>query len=102
MFAHAFRVPPSFRWRDRILHINRLRDLLQPRKPRHHVMRVVVALLGVVVLAALLVVGLVAGTAMLAIGLVWKLLAPKRVHRKPRADVLEGDYRVVGRAALPR
>lgn len=102
MFAHAFRAPPQFRWRDRTVHINRLRDLLQPRKPRHHAMRVLVALVGIVVLAALLVVGLVVGTAMLAVGLAWKLFARKPLHRAPRADVLEGDYRVVNRAAFPR
>ena len=102
MFAHAFRVPPQFRWRDRTVHFNRLHDLLRPRKPRHHLMRVLVALVGVVVLAALLVVGVVVGTAMLAVGLAWKLVARKPLHRTPQADVLEGDYRVVNRAALPR
>lgn len=102
MFSHAFRVPPQFRWRDRTLHFNRLQDLLRPRKPRHHVMRVLVALVGVVVLAALLVIGVVVGTAMLAGGLAWKLMARKTAPRTPQADVLEGDYRVVNRAALPR
>lgn len=102
MFAHAFRVPPQLRWRDRTIHLNRLRDLLQPRKPRHHVMRVLVALVGIVVLAALLVIGLVVGTVMLVLGLAWKLFARKPVPRVPRAEVLEGDYRVVDRAVLPR
>ena len=102
MFAHAFRIPPQLQWRDRTIHLNRLRDLLQPRKPRHHVMRVLVALVGIVVLAALLVIGLVVGTAMLVVGLAWKLFARKPLHRVPRVDVLEGDFRVVNRATLPR
>lgn len=103
MFAHAFRVPPQFRWRNRTLPLQRIRDLLQPRKPRHHVMRVLVALLGVVVLAALLVVGLAVGLVMLTAGLAWKLLARKAPSRVAQAgDVLEGDYRIVDRAVLPR
>lgn len=102
MFAHVFRLPPQFRWRNRTIHLERLHHLLQPRKPRHHVMRVLVALVGVMVLAALLVVGVVVGTGMLAVGLTWKLLARRPAQRVPQADVLEGDYRVVTRAALPR
>lgn len=87
-------------WRHRAVHLHRLRALLEPRKPRHHVARVLVALVGVAVLAALLVVGVVVGAVMLVAGLAWKLLA-----RRPapvRSDVLDADYRVVPRAALPR
>ncbi len=97
MFAHAFR---STHWRHRAVHLHRLRALLEPRKPRHHAARVLVALLGVVVLAALLVVGLVVGAAMLVVGVAWKLLGARRPAARP--DVLDADYRVVTRTALPR
>lgn len=97
MFASAFR---SAHWRHRAVHLHRLRALLEPRKPRHHAARVLVALVGIVVLAALLVVGLVVGAVMLVVGLAWKLLA--RRPSAPRRDVLDADYRVVARTALPR
>lgn len=90
----------STHWRDRAVHLHRLRALLQPRKPRHHAARVLVALVGVLVLAVLLVVGLVVGSAMLAGGLLWKLFARRSVPA--RREPLEADYRVVARTALTR
>lgn len=97
MFGHAF---GTSHWRHRAIHLHRLRALLEPRKPRHHAARVLVALAGVAVLAVLLVVGLVVGAAMLVGGLAWKLFA--RRPAPARRDVLDADYRVVARTALPR
>ena len=47
-------------------------------------------------------VGLFVGAAMLAAGLLWRLWAQrgKPVAGRARADSIEGDYRVVGKAQL--
>jgi uncharacterized membrane protein YjgN (DUF898 family) len=72
-----------------------------PRKPRHPLMRVGVALLGLALLAVLVVVGLFVGAAMLAGGLVARLLA-RRGRRAAPDGALDVEYRVVPRTALPR
>lgn len=80
---------------------HRARDFFAPRKPRHRALRVLLALFGIAVLAGLLVVGLVVGAAMLAVGLLSRLW-----HRRGKpiaaapARTLEGEYRVVRKPAL--
>lgn len=76
-----------------------------PRRPRHPLAKLAVGLLGLVLLALLLVVGVVVGTAMLAVGLVRRLLAGRRPAASARGGhVVDADYRVVDKAApsLPR
>lgn len=69
--------------------------MFAPRKPRHPLLRLAVGLLGLAVLAALLVVGVVVGTAMVAAGLV-RRLATRRARPRPRAgSVVDAEYRVV-------
>ena len=72
--------------------------MFAPRKPRHPLARVAVGLLGLVLLAGLLVVGVVVGTAMLALGLVRRLVGGRRTA-KPRHVVVDADYRVVDKPA---
>lgn len=83
-----------------------LRAVLEPRKPRHRLLRVVLGLVGVVVLAALLVVGVVAGAAMIIGGLAWRLVQRPTQPARPIAPqgrrVFDGDYRVVGRPLISR
>lgn len=79
----------------------RLHAVFAPRKPRSPVVRVLVGLLGVCVLAAMVVIGLFVGAAMLLGGLVLRLA---RGRAKPVATprgVVEGEYRVVGKPGLP-
>ena len=66
-----------------------------PSKPRHPLLRLVLGLLGVVVLAALVVVGLFVGLGMLAFAAVRRMLqAPAQAA--PRVDsVIDGEYSVV-------
>jgi hypothetical protein len=80
------------------------RVLREPRKPRHRIARIGLGLVGVMVLAALLVVGAVVGTAMIVGGLVWRLLrSPRRpVQPMARGRVFDGVYRVVARPLLSR
>jgi hypothetical protein len=81
-------------------HRRRVRDLFAPRKPRHRVLRVVLALFGIALLAVLLVIGLFVGAAMLIAGLMFRLL---RLRGKPiaaRTRTLEGEYRILRKPAL--
>lgn len=82
----------------------KLADLFAPRRPRRPLLRVVLALAGLGLLAVLLVFGLIIGAAMLAAGLVWRVL---RRRGRPLAaqgaapGAIEGEYRVVRKPALP-
>jgi hypothetical protein len=72
-----------------------------PRKPRHPLLRLGVGLLGLALLALLLVVGLVVGTAMIAIGLVRRLLRGQASDARPARRVVDGEYRVLRKPVLP-
>jgi hypothetical protein len=66
-----------------------------PSKPRHPLLRLVLGLLGVVVLAALVVVGLFVGLGMLMFAALRRMLrAPTQTA--PQVDsVIDGEYSVV-------
>lgn len=82
---------------------SRLHAFFAPRKPRHPLLRIVAGLAGLVVLGLMLVAGLFVGTAMLLVGLGMRLARgrtrPARTTRDP--NVVEGEYRIVGKAGLP-
>lgn len=81
----------------------RLHAFFAPRKPRHPLLRVLAGLAGLVVLGLMLVAGLFVGTAMLLAGLGLRL-ARGRARPAPAArdrNVVEGEYRIVGKAGLP-
>ena len=69
----------------------------QPSKPRHPLLRLMLGLLGLVLLAVLVVVGLFVGLGMLMFAAVRRMLraptapAPRRVDE----SVIEGEYSVV-------
>ncbi len=95
MRAHRFFSIPAFRSGRR-----RASDFFAPRKPRHRVLRVVLALFGVALLAVLLVFGLMIGAAMLGGGLLYRLW---RQRGKPVAKptrTLEAEYRVLRKPVL--
>lgn len=73
-----------------------------PRKPRHPLLRLGVGLLGLVLLALLLVVGLVVGTAMLVVGLVRRLLSRGTPSNVPDTRIVNGEYRVLRKPVLPQ
>ncbi len=83
------------------LQFARLRTLFAPRKPRHPLARIALGLLAVAILAVLVVAGVFVGAAMILIGVAWKLLAARKARRAP-TDVLDGQYRVVRKPALPQ
>jgi hypothetical protein len=70
-----------------------------PRHRRHPLLRVLMGLLGLAVLAALVVASVFVGAAMLAVGLVVRLLRPRGATRAPAAapgNVVDAEYTVVG------
>ncbi|MEP6906413.1 MAG: hypothetical protein ABI858_00290 [Pseudoxanthomonas sp.] len=81
---------------------SRLRSAFAPRKPRHPLLRLAFGLVGLAVLCLLVFFSVFVGAAMIVAGLAWKLL---RQRGKPmaavRANVVEGEYRVVRKQAMP-
>ncbi len=76
-----------------------LRAVLEPRKPRHRVLRVALGVAGVLLLAVLVVVGIAVGAVMLVLGLGYRLLNPKRPASRS-SRIVDAEYRVVSRPAL--
>jgi len=73
---------------------------LRPSRPRHPLLRVGFALIGVVLLALLLVGGVVVGLGMLAFGAARRLLRGRKAAAIP-GQILEAEYRVVTPRVLP-
>jgi len=87
---------------NRTFQFGQFRTLFAPRKPRHPLVRVAVGLLGVAILGVMVFVGVFVGAAMIMAGLAWKLLAQRKTPaRGGDANVVEGEYRVVRKPALP-
>ena len=80
---------------------SRLNAVLEPRKPRHPLLRLLAGIVGLVVLGAMLVVGLFVGTAMLLAGLTLRLVRRRSRPAPGARDVVEGEYRIVGKPGLP-
>lgn len=77
-----------------------LRAVMEPRKPRHRALRIALGVAGVVLLAALVVIGIAVGAIMLTLGLAYRLLS-RRSRPAPRASrIVDGEYRVVTRQVL--
>ncbi|HVQ34250.1 MAG TPA: hypothetical protein VMS49_09955 [Lysobacter sp.] len=76
------------------------RSAFAPRKPRRPWMRVVLGLVGVAVLLALVFVSVFVGIAMLAVGVVVKLLK-QRGKPMARDRHIDAEYQVVRKHALP-
>ena len=80
---------------------SRLSAVFAPRKPRNPLLRLLAGVVGLVVLGAMLVVGLFVGTAMLLAGLGLRLLRRRNRPAAHARDVVEGEYRIVGKPGLP-
>lgn len=81
--------------------LSALRALLEPRKPRHRALRVLLGVVGVALLAVLAVVGIAIGALMLTCGLAYRLLRGSPRRDRGATRVLDGEYRTVVRPALP-
>ena len=70
----------------------------QPRLRRNPLLRILMGVLGLLVLAVLVFFSVFVGAAMLAAGLLYRLFR-KRPATPPRdAHVVDGEFRVVGKA----
>lgn len=78
-----------------------LRQLFTPRKPRNALLRIALGLLGIALLLVLLAVGLVVGAAMLAFGMARRLFGKRIRPQVAPGKVVDGEYRVVGKAGQP-
>ncbi|MEQ1514182.1 MAG: hypothetical protein ABL934_16085 [Lysobacteraceae bacterium] len=79
---------------------SRARDFFAPRKPRHRVLRAVLALFGLALLAVLLVFGLAIGAAMLTAGLLYRLWQQRGKPIAKQTQTLEAEYRVLRKPML--
>lgn len=82
----------------------RLHAAFAPRKPRHPLARIAIGLLGIGVLALLVFFSVFVGAAMLTVGLIYRLTRNSRRSvpaSVPRARVVDGEYRVIGKPVLP-
>ena len=88
----------------RYVQFAKLRNLFEPRKPRNPLVRITLGLLGIAILAVLVVGGVFIGAAMILGGIAWKLFASRKARAMRKADptVVDAEYRVVRKAALPQ
>ncbi len=95
MRAHRFFSIPTFRSGR-----HRASDFFAVRKPRHRVLRAVLALFGIAVLAVFLVFGLVIGATMLTAGVLYRRWRQRgKVIAKP-TQALDGEYQVLRKPML--
>ncbi len=88
--------------RARFFQFGSVRQLFEPRKPRHPLVRVAAGLVGLGILAVLIFFGVFVGAAMILVGVTWKLLSKSGKRSAPeQARVVDGEYRVVSKPALP-
>ncbi|HEY0332131.1 MAG TPA: hypothetical protein VGC74_00250 [Stenotrophomonas sp.] len=88
--------------RSAFFQFGNVRTLFQPRKPRHPLIRLAAGLVGLAILAVLIFFSVFVGAAMILVGIGWKLLSrSRRVAAEQPRDVVEGEYRVVRKQALP-
>lgn len=95
MFVHAFR---SLHAR---LDATGLGAAFAPRKPRNPLLRLLLALVGLALLALLLVAGLAIGSLMLAAGLLRRMFKPAAARPVADTRVVDGEFRVVRKPVLP-
>jgi hypothetical protein len=95
MRVHRLFSIPAFRSSRR-----RAGDFFAPRKPRHRLLRVALALFGLGLLAVLLVFGLVIGVAMLAGGLLFRLWRQRGKPIAQPSQTLDGEFRVLRKPEL--
>lgn len=91
MFAHWLHHP----------RVARLQARFAARRPRHPLLRALVALAGVMLLLVLLVVGVALGVLMLLGAGVWRLLRQRGRPQADRTRVIEGEFRHARGQALP-
>ncbi|MBB4129129.1 hypothetical protein GGR77_004469 [Xanthomonas translucens] len=88
--------------RARAFHFDQFRHVFAPRKPRHPLVKLAVGLLGLAILAGLVFVSVFVGAAMILGGIAMKLLSQRGKRASAaRQHVVDGEYRVLRKPALP-
>jgi hypothetical protein len=77
------------------------RNAFAPRKPRHPLLRIVFGMVGLGLLLLLVFFSVFVGIAMLAVGVVYRLWKQRGKPIARDMRVVEGEFRVVGKTALP-
>jgi hypothetical protein len=90
MPAYSFRFSPAS-----------FRSAFAPRKPRHPLLRLAVGIVGLGLLSLLVFFGLFVGAAMLGTGLLYRLWKQRGKPIARQDHVVDGEYRVVAKGALP-
>ncbi len=80
---------------------NAFRTVFAPRKPRHPLLRFGLGLLGVALLGVLVFFSLFVGAAMIAGGLLYKLLRQRGKPMARDSRVVDAEYHVVRKPVLP-
>jgi len=87
--------------RSSVFQFGNVRTLFEPRKPRHPLVRLAAGLVGLAILAVLIFFSVFVGAAMILVGITWKLMSRSRRPAAAPRGVVDGEYRVVRRNALP-
>lgn len=77
------------------------RNAFAPRKPRHPLLRIAFGMVGLGLLLLLVFFSVFVGIAMLAVGVVYRLWKQRGRPIARDMRVVEGEFRVVGKTALP-
>lgn len=85
----------------RVFSSEQFRPFFEPRKPRHPLMKLAAGVLGLAILAVLVFVSVFVGAAMILGGIAFKLLSQRNKRNAAPTRVVEGEYRVVRKPALP-
>ena len=92
----------AFRFTSGPFH-SRVRAALDGRKPRNGLLRAVLGVIGLGLLAVLVVLGVLVGAAMLTVGVIYRLVQGRGTLARPRDErVMDAEYRVVTKPLLPR
>lgn len=75
--------------------------LSRPNKPKNALVKIAFSIIGLILILGACVIALIAGMFMLLTGLVLKLVDKKPQRTTKQSDVLDAEYSVVKKTALP-
>lgn len=91
----------TFRFDSSRFNAGKFRTAFAPRKPRHPLVRLAIGLLGLGLLLVLVFFSVFVGIAMLTVGVLYRLLRSRGKPQVRDRRVVDGEYRVVAKSALP-
>jgi hypothetical protein len=94
-------MPNTFRFDFSRFNASGFRTAFAPRKPRHPLVRLAIGALGLGLLLVLVFFSVFVGIAMLSVGVLLRLLRGRGKPQVRDSRVVDGEFRVVGKTALP-